>query len=181
MKKNHLITHLFSIILLLSLSSIPALAAEKAVEQKLLIPFKQRPSAPDFTLKDMEGEFYQLSKQKGKVIVLNFWATWCPPCLKEMPSMQRAWDKVKKDNILLWAVNVGETEDDIFAFSAEVEVNFPLLINEDQSVMQRWGVQAMPTTYIIDKKGRVAYYAIGDRQWDNTVILDVLKALNAEK
>jgi thiol-disulfide isomerase/thioredoxin len=74
-------------------------------------------AAPDFTLKGEDGKIYRLSDYRGKVVVLNFWATWCPPCRYEMPSMERAWRKVKGGNIAILAVNVGENGDTVFAFT----------------------------------------------------------------
>lgn len=179
MKKTSLIyTFIASTLIFLGVSFY---IQAKSVSQPILTAFKERPNAPDFILKDMDGNNYKLSEQKGKVIVLNFWATWCPPCRKEMPSMESAWSKMKEDDILMWAVNTGETENEVFAFSAEYEVNFPLLLDETQATMYRYAVSAMPTTYIIDKQGKVAYYAIGERKWDDDVIVNEIKKLAAEK
>ncbi len=140
------------------------------------------PAAPDFTLTDMKGERHRLSEQRGKVVMVNFWATWCPPCRYEMPSMQRAWEKLKDKNFVMYAVNVGEDEDTIFGFtfSTGVELNFPILLDKKGKVIKEWAVRGLPTTFIIDTKGRIAYRAIGGREWDDPKLLKEIQKLLPE-
>jgi peroxiredoxin len=138
-----------------------------------LTPIPKRPPAPDFALKDAEGKLHRLSDQKGKVVLVNFWATWCPPCRKEMPSMQRAWDKLKNENFVMYAVNVGEDEDTIFGFTFAmgVELTFPILLDPKGKTVQEWPVLGLPTSFIVDADGRVAYRAVGGREWDETSLV----------
>ena len=78
-----------------------------------LTPMEDRPPAPDFELRDLHGEVHRLADYREKVLIVNFWATWCPPCRKEMPSMQRAWELVRGEGIAMLAINVGEDEETI--------------------------------------------------------------------
>ena len=91
--------------------------------------------------------------------------------------MQRAWELVQNDDIVFLGINVGETEDEIFAFTGDYAVDFPLLIDRDSRVTQDWPIRGLPTTYVVDGKGRLAYRAIGGRAWDHPELLDQIRAL----
>lgn len=155
------------------------LTVGSAQAQQKLSPVPGRPAAPDFTLTDVKGKQHRLSTQRGKVVFVNFWATWCPPCLKEMPSMQRAWKTLKHEDFTMYAVNVGEDEELIatFMFQIGVDLDFPLLLDRDSSVVKQWKAPGLPTTYIVDPDGRIAYRAVGERAWDDPQILREIRAL----
>lgn len=162
--------------LLISVDNAALAAPPDDAEQTL--PRVSKPfAAPDFTLRSDEGKTYRLADFRGKVVVLNFWATWCPPCRREMPSMERAYAPLKKDGIEILAVNVGETEEAIFAFSGRYPVKFPLLMDRDAKVVDQYHVTGLPTTYIIDPAGMVTYSAIGGREWDSPAIMKILRDL----
>ena len=144
---------------------------------KGLTPLPDRPPAPDFVLMDMDGNQHQLSNYLGRVVIVNFWATWCPPCRAEMPSMQRAWEQLEKEGILMLGIDVGEDEDTIFQFTANYPVAFPLLMDQDSKVINQWPVRGVPTTFVVDPKGRIAYRAIGGREWDDPELLVLIRAL----
>lgn len=133
--------------------------------------------APDFTLSDTDGNMHTLSDYHGKVVIVNFWTTWCPPCREEMPAMQRSWEIIQNENMVMLGINLGEDEDTIFEFTASYPVDFPLLMDLDSSVTTDWPVRGLPTTYIVDPEGNIAYRAIGGRAWDAKEILDRLRAL----
>ena len=135
------------------------------------------PDAPEFNLEDQDGNFLKMSDYKGKVVIVNFWATWCPPCRKEMPSMQRAWEILQKEDIMMLAINVGEDGDQIFSFTAEYPVEFPLIMDSDSSVVNQWKVRGLPTTYIVNPAGQIVYQAIGDREWDSEEIMNQIRKL----
>ena len=140
-----------------------------------------KPPAPDFELLDIDGKVHRLSDYRGQVLIVNFWATWCPPCRAEMPSMQRAWEKVEPEGIQMLAINVGEDEETIFDFTADYPVNFPLPMDRDSTVVQAWPVRGLPTTFVVDPDGRLVYRAIGEREWDDAGLLDRVRALKLEK
>ncbi len=126
---------------------------------------------------DIEGAMHQLTDYRGKIVIVNSWATWCAPCREEMPSMQRAWIALREEGIVMLAVNVGEDEDTIFQFTADYPVEFPLLMDLDSKVVQRWPVVGLPTTFVLDTKGRMTYRASGGRAWDHSELLQAVKAL----
>ncbi len=151
--------------------------AAVAVAGEGLEPLLEQPLAPDFTLKDPRGGSHRLSGYRGKPVIVNFWATWCPPCRAEMPSMQRAWEAVKGEEILILAVNVGEGVGAIDEFAANQPVGFPLLMDPNAALMRTWPLKGLPTTFVVDPQGRLVYRAVGEREWDDPKILDQVRAL----
>lgn len=133
--------------------------------------------APDFSLKGEDGNTYRLSDFRGKVVLLSFWATWCPPCRYEMPSMDRAYQKLKEKDVMILGVNVGEDEDTIFEFTGEYPVTFPLPMDQDAAVVNKYKVIGLPTSFVIDPKGMVTHRAVGSREWDDPIILRQLVGL----
>jgi peroxiredoxin len=139
-----------------------------------------RPPAPDFDLRDPDGKPVRLSDFQGKPLIVNFWATWCPPCREEMPSMQRAHEALAKDGIGLIAINVGEDADTVAQFVASAQVEFPLPLDEASDVVTRYPVRGLPTTFVVDPQGRLAYVATGGREWDDPALLAQVRALRDE-
>ncbi len=156
---------------------LAAFVAAHAAGEQHLSTIPDRPQAPDFALPDIDGKTHRLSDYRGRPVIVNFWATWCPPCRREMPSMQRAWERIQGEGIALLAVNVGEDEDTIFAFTANYPVEFPLLMDADSQVVQQWPVRGLPTTFVVGPQGRLVYRAIGGREWDDPRLLDQVRAL----
>ena len=157
--------------LLCCLMVFSAQAAESQ-EPKLghqLTAVPESPPAPDFTLKDMDGKQFSLKDYRGKVVMLNFWATWCPPCRREMPSMERLHQKLKGKDFVVLALNQMEDGDRVFTFSGDlgIDLTFPILFDNDSSVSRAYGVMGLPTTYLIDKQGNMRFRAIGGRDFDH--------------
>lgn len=169
----------FIVISLLLLCFTQAGLAAEAVKQTL--PSVETPfAAPDFTLEGEGGKTYRLADFRGQVVLVNFWATWCPPCRREMPSMQRMWQKVKGKGVQVLAINVGEDADTIFEFLGSYPVSFPLLMDRDGSVVKQFPVTGLPTTYIVDPRGKVVYRAVGSREWDDPKLYGQLLQLRKQ-
>ena len=147
-----------------------------------LTPVITATTASDFELQDMDEENKKLSDYKGKVILLNFWATWCPPCVREMPSMERLYQQVGAENFKVIAVNQMEDIDQVFAFTGQLEVDptFEILFDSNSLVSQQYGVRGLPTTYLIDKKGKIRYRAVGGREFNHPEVLKIINSLIAE-
>jgi len=105
-------------------------------EANLLHPVEGQPQAIDFTLKDIDDNVHRLSDYRGKVVIVNFWATWCPPCRFELPSMERLWQAIQKEEVVMLAINIGEDADTIFTFTSDYPVTFPLLMDRDSTVVK---------------------------------------------
>jgi thiol-disulfide isomerase/thioredoxin len=180
---NHRRTTLISLLCLLLF--FPALARAQTDLPDLtykLTALSPRPPAPAFTLKDLDGKIHTLGAYKGKVVLVNFWATWCPPCRREMPSMERLSLKLKAEPFLVLAVNQNESFDLVFAFTGELEPapTFPILFDKKSKVPAQWGVKGLPTSFIIDKQGRIAYRAVGGRAFDHPEIEATIRRLILE-
>ena len=142
-----------------------------------LTPITGNVPAPDFELLDTDGKTHRLTDYRGRPVIINFWTTWCPPCREELPSMNRAWKQIEKEDIAMLAINMGEDEDTIFVFSADYPTDFPILMDQSGDVIARWPVKGLPTTYVIAPDGTIAYRAIGSREWDDKGLLDTIRAL----
>ena len=166
-----------SLIYLIGLSS-QVLADDKAPVQ-LLFEIQSHPLASDFVLEDMDGKKRQLSDLRGKVVLVNFWATWCPPCRREMPSLERLHLALKGSDFEILAVNVGEDADMIDAFTSTLNTvpTFPIVFDQDSVVLKSWPVMGLPTTFILDKSGRIIFRAVGGREFDDPSILAQIKKL----
>jgi thiol-disulfide isomerase/thioredoxin len=135
--------------------------------------------APDFELEDMDGEKYSLESYRGKVVILNFWATWCPPCRREIPSMEALHQAFRDEAFAILAINEWETEDHVFAFMGQlpVEPGFPILLDLDSEVATSFGVKGLPTTLLLDPQGRIVYRAVGGRDFDHPEVKKTIRAL----
>ena len=158
--------------LLLSVMISPPLLAGEALH-----PLADKPLAADFNLPDMDGKRHRLADYRGKVVVLNFWATWCPPCREELPSMEKAHRLLAGEDVRIVAINVGEDADTVFTFTADYPMSYDVLLDTDSSVIRQYPVIGLPTTLIIDPRGRIVYRAVGSRDWADAGLLKTLRKL----
>lgn len=144
-----------------------------------LTPVKTSTPASNFELADMDDEKIKLSDYKGKVVLLNFWATWCPPCVREMPSMERLHQQVNASDFKVIAINQMEDADQVFAFTGQLEVDptFEILFDTNSEVSQDYAVRGLPTTYLIDKRGNIRYRAVGGREFDHPEVVKIINDL----
>jgi thiol-disulfide isomerase/thioredoxin len=161
----------FISMLLCSLLVFSAQAAEREQPKlgHVLTAISKPIPAPDFALEDMDAKKFSLKEYRGKVILINFWATWCPPCRREMPSMERLNQNFKGKDFVVLALNQMEDVDQVFAYTGALEVDptFTILFDKDSAVSRAYAVQGLPTTYLIDKNGNIRFRAIGGREFDH--------------
>lgn len=112
-------------------------------------------TAPDFTLKASDGTNLRLAEQKGDIMLINFWASWCGPCIQEMPALDKLAQKYQALGVQVWGVNVENDSAAAKAYLSKVQVSFPILFDLDNGVSKAYQVDAMPTTVILDKDGKV--------------------------
>ncbi|GLC87200.1 thiol-disulfide oxidoreductase ResA [Lysinibacillus piscis] len=118
--------------------------------------------APDFTLVDLNGEKHKLSDYKGQGVFLNFWGTWCPPCEKEMPAMNRQYQVFKDQGVQTLAVNIAQTDLEVQDFVDRYKLTFPVVIDKTKSVMTAYNVDNLPATVLIDPDGKVVKIITGE-------------------
>ena len=114
-------------------------------------------AAPDFTLHAMGGPNLRLKEQRGRVVMVNFWATWCGPCRQEMPQLNRLYEKYKSSGFVLLGVNVDDDVAKAAELAAKLGVTFPVLLDTEKTVSKLYDVSTMPSTMIIDREGKVRY------------------------
>ena len=113
--------------------------------------------APDFTLRTMGGPNLRLQEQRGQVVMINFWATWCGPCRQEMPHLNRLYDKYRASGFVLLGVNVDDDARNATEVAAKLGVKFPVLLDTDKKVSRLYDLATMPSTVLIDRDGRIRY------------------------
>lgn len=138
--------------------------------------------AANFSLKDMDDNSYSLKNYKGKVVMVNFWATWCPPCRHEMPSMQSLYERYKNKGFAVLAINEWEDGDKVFVYTGQLSTapTFPILFDTKGIVADKFSVKGLPTTVLINKKGEVVYRAIGGRDFNHPEVDKVIHTLLSE-
>lgn len=138
--------------------------------------------AEPFSLNRLEGTTVALDDFKGQVLLVNFWATWCPPCVHELPSMQTLHDTFHDQSFEILAMNMGERPKDIenFLSSFSTSIGFPILLNADLNVAKKWNVRAMPTSVVIDKQGNIVETFVGPKDWFTDDTRSLISALIAE-
>ena len=170
MKKYGRNLHLFSLtIVIVFLNSYifedRARGETHFIESLSLIRIDEKIKAQNFALKDLNGNEVHLEDYRGKVIFLNFWTTWCPACLVEMPSMEKLYREFKNENFIILAVDMQEDPETVKKFKAKFKLSFPILLDTDGIVASYYGVNAIPATFLIDRAGYLYAAALGARDW----------------
>ena len=152
----------------LSAALLTGPAASAAGELQL---YDERAEPPALELPDLGGRQHTLDSYRGQVVLVNFWASWCTPCLMEMPSMQRLETALKDRPFRLLAVNVSESRSKAWKFMNLLKVTFTTLLDSTGEAAEAWNVQIYPTSYLIDADGRMRYVAYGAVEWDSDDVI----------
>ncbi len=171
---------LFFILLLLLFGSY---SQSKVIDEDLLIkakitPIKNIKEAPNFTLEDLCGKKVELHSFKGKVILLVFWATWCGPCKKEMPSMEALYRQFKHRDFVLLGISVDyEKKERVKEFIEKNDWSFPILLDPKLRAYRLYEIKGIPTSILIDRQGRMVGKALGPRDWDTPEVISLIDVL----
>lgn len=141
----------------------------------------QRGATPPLVLKDIEGKAQDLRKYRGRVVLINFWATWCEPCRDEMPSIQRLAEKMQGKPFVVLAVNVDEPEARIRRFMEQVPLPFPVLVDDGMSAAKAWNARILPSSFIVDRDGRVRYIVTGETDWTSPKLVKLIEGLTKHR
>jgi peroxiredoxin len=141
-------------------------ASEEADRLGILSP-PEKAVAPDFTLEDPSGTPVSLRDFRGKIVFVNFWATWCIPCRAEMPAIEHLYQEFRGQGLVLVAVNFKDGAEQVSAFGKELHLTFPLALDGKGAVASAYGVRGLPSTYLIDRDGHLIGQVIGGREWDS--------------
>jgi peroxiredoxin len=132
-------------------------------------------TAIDFNCQDLKGQFWNLDKVKGKIVLLRFWADWCPYCRYEMPVIEKYYRMLKKQGFEVLAVNVKQSAAMAEAFTAQMDITFPVLLDPEGKMAKRYGVYAIPTNFLIDRQGIIREILIGEVFREEKPLADLLK------
>jgi peroxiredoxin len=134
-------------------------------------------AAEDFSLPAVGGTYFKMSEHRGKVVLVNFWATWCPPCLEEMPAMERLWRRHKDAGLVLVAVSLDADPKKVPPFVSEHKFSFPIALDPKMETADKYGVRALPSSFVVSRDGTLAGFALGPRQWDDTNAHGLVEAM----
>ncbi len=132
---------------------------------------------PSLRLQDLEGKVHALEDYRGKVVLINFWATWCEPCRDEMPSIERLRTSLAGRPFAVLAVNLAEPESRVRGFLKKVPLGFPVLLDRDTATAKAWKARLLPATFIVGPDGRVRYSYFGELDWSREAVRNAIVAL----
>ncbi len=159
----------------------PVQISSESIQNKLMdlgiSVVKEKREATDFELEDLGGNLRKLSSFREKVVFLNFWATWCGPCLIEMPSMQRLYDKLKNEGLEIVAVDLQESKRRVKKFVDQYKLSFQILLDKNGEVGITYGARGIPMTYLIDRDGYIFARAMGPREWDSPETISIFREI----
>jgi thiol-disulfide isomerase/thioredoxin len=152
-------------------------AVRKAFSRARIPLLKSRVPAENFSLPLLDGKTLSLGELKGKVVFLNFWATWCPPCREEMPSMESLYQRLGGKGLEFLAVDMREKQKPVEAFIKERDLSFPVVLDESGRTSGIYGIRSIPSTFIIDRDGSIIAVTVGSRKWDGPEVVAAFEAL----
>ncbi len=159
------------LLMVLCCSLLPCVAAAKELK-----PWSGG-RTPALQLADLDGKSHDLAALRGKVVLVNYWATWCEPCRDEMPSLSRLQNKLDPKRFVVLAVNVDEPESRIRKFLEQTPLGFPVLLDPERKAGKAWNVRVLPASFVIDRNGRIRYTAVGELDWDAEAVSARIAAL----
>lgn len=174
MQKTMTMHKLLALIALLGMLSLPAQASTTL--PKGIIAMDGRPAGP-MVLNDIDGNAFNLNDSRGKWVFLHFWASWCGPCIKEMPTIQAITSDFENTDLQIVLVNTAEDEDTIFSFMATIAPDLNTLMDPQGLTTEDWQPRGLPSTYFVDPEGKLRYLALGGRPWNEGEYLAFLKGL----
>ena len=142
-----------------------------------LDPYQDFDETPELSLEDLGHSVQSLQDYRGQVVLVNFWASWCGPCVVEMPSLERLQQAMSGKPFTILAVNVGESHVKVWNFAAKLKIHLPLLLDPDGQAAADWQVNVYPSSFLVDPHGRVRYVAIGPRSWDAPEFIEVIEEM----
>jgi peroxiredoxin len=159
-----------------ALAAILSLSLACAAGAADLKPWTGEP-LPAFSLRDLDGAPHRLADYRGKVVLINFWATWCGPCRDEMPSIQDLRSQLKGKPFAVLAINLDEPESRVRKFLARWKVDLPVLLDPERTVARQWNARILPATFIVGPDGRIRYSSVGELNWANDIVVSRISEL----
>jgi peroxiredoxin len=168
---------IFCFVLLTAMGTNSPSGSDKNPVSPYEIDKLDKQKAPEFSLKDLNGRTVTLASLKGKVVLLNFWATWCPPCISEMPKFNKLYKEMKGRGLEIVAISADRSESYVKDFISKNSLEFKVLYDADRSVVKSYKVFSMPTTFLIDKNGIIIEKFFGEYEWTDQEIKQKIEKL----
>jgi len=157
--------------------ALPGAVLASAAGPGELQPWKGKTAAPRIDLLHPDGSRFDWDALRGKVVLVNFWATWCEPCVAEMPALQRLREQLGPEGFEVLGVNIREGPARIEPFVRKVGIRFPIVRDTDGAVTKAWGVGVYPTSFIVDRGGLIRYVLVGESEWTTPAVLSRIRPL----
>lgn len=154
--------------------SLPSIAAGTLPKGLMVLDGR---AAPPLVLDNLDGERWDISDARGRWLFVHFWASWCGPCRREMPTIQAIFPEFDASQLEIVLINTAESEDTVFSFLAEVAPDITPLMDTDGLVTEQWQPRGLPATFFVDPEGRLRYLALGGRPWDTPEYLEFVERL----
>ena len=152
-------------------------AAAEASEPRLT-PVPEPLAAPALDVADLDGMMHRIEDYRGRTLIVSFWATWCAPCIVEMPSLARLARTVPSDELAVVAVNVGDRRERIDEFLGRIDVEGLTILHDTANALaEPWHIVGLPVTYVVAPDGQLSLVALGAREWDDAAMIDRLRAV----
>ena len=161
--------------------AILCLALTQAADSRELSPYTAQPDKIVFDLPDVSGQQHALDDYRGQVVLVNFWASWCPPCIQEMPVLEKLQQKLNEQPFEILAVNVGEKKYKVWKFVKLISFGLPVFLDTRKDTFNAWGVSVLPTSFLIDKQGNIRYRVQGETEWDSEAVALIETLINEEE
>lgn len=142
-----------------------------------LEPYPEDTPRPAFSLPDSRDNVHNLEDYRGQVVLVNFWASWCPPCIKEMPSLERLQEKLDDRPFTILTVNVGEPKYKVWKFTRLIDFTLPVLLDTRSEAFAGWDASVLPTSFLLDTEGRIRYRVVADLEWDSERVVSLISTL----
>ena len=165
--------------LIVAFSALLTLSAPVRAWDSGIIELKKPWSVPFLKLQTIEGDTVDLQDLKGKVVIVNFWAWWCPSCKKELPDLERLWRRKGGEDFAVIAVHVGGSVHKAKTLVRRAQVTFPVLLDRRNAIAHLWGVTRYPTTLILGRDGKVYFVMIGSKDWNDAETEEIIATLSA--
>lgn len=169
--RPHVITRSYPSLLAAGLCLLVCLSSPAVNSAGKLEPWAPSTPLPAFSLPDTRGETHRLADRLGKVVLVNFWASWCPPCIKEIPSLQRLQKQLADRPFEILTVNVGEQRSRVWKFAKLISLDLPVLLDTESQIFTAWEASVLPTSYLLDTRGNVRYRVVADLEWDTPAVI----------
>jgi len=175
---QHLL-HLFLVLAVCAVTQLRAVPSAFAADAAYAAVSPETEQAPDFTLPSLNGKTVSLSDFRGRWVLLNFWATWCAPCVEEMPGLNRLYRALKKDGLVMLAVSLDHAKQKVRSFASREKLAFPVLHDQGKITKARYGLFSVPTTVLVGPNGEIKARSAGGRVWDSPEMIRYLRTLMA--